>query len=122
MLRGPNPEYLAFALEMSLGAPADLFTPVMQRIAAVWRGPWSGATAFEDRLFATMRAAESECPGLWLAITQSVVEQLDYQDALYRRHFSRAVGEVEALDSETLRTARRRTLARQIHAYHRLPS
>ncbi|MCW1913707.1 hypothetical protein OJ996_08985 [Luteolibacter sp. GHJ8] len=121
MLRGPNPEYLAFALEMGLGAPADLSTPVMQRIAAVWRGPWAGATAFEDRFFATMRAAEAECPGLWLEIIGAPAQQMNYEKILYERHFAGELAAIEQCSSAGVRAARRKQYAAALHDYHRIP-
>ena len=112
--RGPNPEYLAFALEMIHGDVADLQTPVMQRIAAVWRGDGS----FEERMMATLQAARAEGGNeLWLAITSAPADYLAYRDWCYREHFREMQCTIATIESDTIREAREVSMKRQLSDY-----
>ncbi|QJE95983.1 hypothetical protein [Luteolibacter luteus] len=110
---GPNPEYLAFAFEMTAGVVADLKTPVMQRIAAVWRGEGS----YAERTMATMRAAEAETTGLWLAIVSAPAEKMTYEQQRYREHFEHLERDIAITESEMIREAKERSRSRQFSEY-----
>lgn len=109
--RPPNPEYLALCLELQ-GRPQDdyeLCTPVMLRIAAVWRGPGS----WEERTLATMEAANREAPGLWVAITSAVVEYHAFQETRFRIHVEREQAAIAACTDSRIAEARRKRLERE---------
>jgi hypothetical protein len=110
---GPNPEYVDFAIEMTSGTVANLKTPVMQRIAAVWRGEGS----FGDRMLATLAAAEKEMPGLWLAIIRAPSDHMAFEAHCYREHFARLRAEIAVTDSEAIREAKTRSMNRQHSDY-----
>lgn len=112
---GVNPEYLDFALEMIGLGTADLKTPVMQRIAQVWRG----AGSWEQRTLATMEAANTESPGLWRAITSAPSERIAVQEMWYAQHVEETRQEIAECTSPRIAAGRENQMAEQHHAHCR---
>lgn len=109
--RPPNREYVAFCLELQGRRPDDyeLETPVMKRLAAIWRGEGT----WEERTIAVMEAANREAPGLWRAITSSLVEYHGWADLCARNHVEREQAEIEAGTNKSIAAARSKRLADQ---------
>ncbi len=111
--RPPNPEFVAFAYELTGSEPAELRSPVMQRIAAVWRG----AGTFEERLLATMAAAEKEASGLMMDIVRSKLQQTEYEEHMAGLYFEELRDGIAKAPSEATRKIRTKHLASEIRAF-----
>lgn len=111
--RPPHPELVHLCYELQ-GGPAVLLTILaLQRVAAAWRG--SGT--FEERLLATLRAAQAEGPQVWFSIINAREEQTRYDEEMFRRYLIELQQKAEDSTSEGMYRLRRKFCAEEVRSF-----
>lgn len=85
----------------------------LQRVAAAWRGEGS----FEERLLATLRAAQAEGPGVWESIINAREEQSRYDEEMFRRYIHELEVKAEESTSDAVRNMRLKFITEETRAF-----
>lgn len=92
-------------------------TPIAKRLQSKWRG--MEGSDYGERMMHIIAATEAECPGLWADIAYAGLNRLQAQDKQMMETTLTELREAEAMASDAMRKARRRTALDKYHAYRR---